>query len=428
MSVSLRQSMRIGSYLMRQKLTGKKKFPLLVELEPLFACNLKCAGCGKIQQPHTVLKQRMPVEQALAAIDECGAPMVSIAGGEPLMHPQIDVLVAELIKRKKFVFLCTNALLLPKKIDKFKPSPYFAWVVHIDGLRERHDESVCKEGVFDEAVAAIKMAKERGFKVNTNTTVFNTDTPQTVIDVLNYLNDDLGIDEMQISPAYAYEKAPDQDHFLGVTETRELFRKAFDNGNRKRWRLEPHPAVPGLPGGQGRLRLHRVGHPVLLAARLAEALLPDVRRVREDLQGTDRDHGLGLLRPGQGPAVRQLHGALRLRAVRGAGHHVVAARVAAGHAERLRPPAGASPGRCPPGSHRAARPVASGVPGHRVPVPRARSRRRSCGELAGPLQRSLRIGRQDQRRAGRVFPALRHRSMSAPGLRRAFPEEFRACF
>ncbi|HEY2130152.1 MAG TPA: adenosyl-hopene transferase HpnH [Streptosporangiaceae bacterium] len=241
MSVSMRQSLRIGSYLMRQKLTGKKKFPLLVELEPLFACNLKCAGCGKIQQPHTLLKQRMPVEQALAAIDECGAPMVSIAGGEPLMHPQIDVLVAELIKRKKFVFLCTNALLMPKKIDKFKPSPYFAWVVHIDGLRERHDESVCKEGVFDDAVAAIKMAKERGFKVNTNTTFFNTDTPQTVIDVLSYLNDDLGIDEMQISPAYAYEKAPDQEHFLGVTETRELFRKAFDHGNRKRWRLNHTP-------------------------------------------------------------------------------------------------------------------------------------------------------------------------------------------
>src|ERR1700720_2354665 len=176
MSVSLRQSMRIGSYLMRQKLARNAKFPLLVELEPLFACNLKCAGCGKIQQPHDVLKQRMPVEQALAAIEECGAPMVSLAGGEPLMHPQIDVLVAELIKRKKFVFLCTNALLLPKKLDKFKPSPYFAWVVHLDGLRERHDESVCKEGVFDEAVAAIKECQRRGFRGTTNTTFFNTDT------------------------------------------------------------------------------------------------------------------------------------------------------------------------------------------------------------------------------------------------------------
>ena len=241
MPMPLRQSLRVGSYLMRQKLARNKKFPLLVELEPLFACNLKCAGCGKIQQPHTILKQRMPVEQAIGAVEESGAPMVSIAGGEPLMHPQIDVIVSELIKRKKFVFLCTNALLLPKKLDKFKPSPYFAWVVHIDGLRERHDESVCKDGVFDEAVAAIKLAKSRGFKVNTNTTVFNTDTPQTVIDVLTYLNDDLGIDEMQISPAYAYEKAPDQEHFLGVEETRELFRKAFADGRRKKWRLNHTP-------------------------------------------------------------------------------------------------------------------------------------------------------------------------------------------
>jgi hopanoid biosynthesis associated radical SAM protein HpnH len=241
MTVSLRQSMRMGSYLMKQKLKGNTKFPVLVELEPLFACNLKCAGCGKIQQPHTVLKQRMPVEQALAAVEECGAPMVSLAGGEPLMHPQIHEIVNQLIKRKKFVFLCTNALLLPKKLDNFKPSPYFAFVVHIDGLRERHDESVCKEGVFDEAVAAIRMAKARGFKVNTNTTFFNTDTAQTVIDVLNYLNDDLGIDEMEISPAYAYEKAPDQEHFLGVEETRELFRKAFGDGRRKKWRLNHSP-------------------------------------------------------------------------------------------------------------------------------------------------------------------------------------------
>jgi hopanoid biosynthesis associated radical SAM protein HpnH len=241
MSMPLRQSLRIGGYLMHQKLARRDKFPLIVELEPLFACNLKCAGCGKIQQPASVLKQRMPVEQALGAVEECGAPMVSIAGGEPLMHPQIDVIVSELIKRKKFVFLCTNALLLPKKLDKFKPSPYFAFTVHIDGLKERHDESVCKEGVFDEAVAAIKEAKRRGFRVTTNTTFFNTDTPQTIIDVLDYLNDDLSVDEMMISPAYAYEKAPDQDHFLGVTETRELFRKAFDHGNRKRWRLNHSP-------------------------------------------------------------------------------------------------------------------------------------------------------------------------------------------
>jgi hopanoid biosynthesis associated radical SAM protein HpnH len=241
MSMPLRQSVRIGTYLMRQRLARREKFPLLVELEPLVACNLACAGCGKIQHPANVLKQRMPVEQALAAIEESGAPMVSIAGGEPLMHPQIDVLVAELIKRKKFVFLCTNALLIPKKLDKFKPSPYFAFTVHIDGLAERHDASVCKDGVFDEAVAAIRECQKRGFRVTTNTTVFNTDTPQTIIDVLDYLNDDLKVDQMMISPAYAYEKAPDQDHFLGVTETTELFRKAFGDGNRKRWRLNHSP-------------------------------------------------------------------------------------------------------------------------------------------------------------------------------------------
>ena len=241
MAMPFHLTVKLGTYLMKQKLRGVKKYPLIMELEPLYACNLKCAGCGKIQQPHDVLKQRMPVEQALAAIEECGAPMISIAGGEPLMHPQIDVLVAELIKRKKYVFLCTNALLIPKKLDKFTPSRYFAWAVHIDGLRERHDESVCKEGVFDEAVAAIKECKRRGFRVTTNTTFFNTDTPQTVIDVLDFLNEDLAVDEMMISPAYAYEKAPDQEHFLGVTETRELFRKAFANGNRKRWRLNHSP-------------------------------------------------------------------------------------------------------------------------------------------------------------------------------------------
>jgi hopanoid biosynthesis associated radical SAM protein HpnH len=239
--IPVRQSVKLGTYLARQKLRGRKKFPLIVELEPLFACNLKCAGCGKIQHPANVLKQRMPVEQAIGAIEESGAPMVSIAGGEPLMHPQIDEIARQLVARKKFVYLCTNAVLLPKHIHKFTPSPYFSWVVHIDGLRDRHDESVAKQGVFDQAVAAVKQAKELGFTVNTNTTFFNTDTPQTVIEVLDYLNDDLGVDQMMISPGYAYEKAPDQEHFLGVQETRELFAKAFADGRRRRWRLNHSP-------------------------------------------------------------------------------------------------------------------------------------------------------------------------------------------
>ncbi|MFB6890043.1 adenosyl-hopene transferase HpnH [Kitasatospora sp. NPDC056327] len=241
MAMPLRQTVRVGTYLLQQKLKRRDKFPLIVELEPLFACNLACEGCGKIQHPAGVLKQRMPVAQAVGAVLESGAPMVSIAGGEPLMHPQIDEIVRQLVERRKYVFLCTNALLMRKKLDRFTPSPYFTFTVHIDGLRERHDASVAKEGTFDEAVEAIKEAKRRGFRVTTNSTFFNTDTPQTIIDVLDYLNDDLKVDEMMISPAFAYEKAPDQEHFLGVEQTRELFRKTFAGGNRRRWRLNHSP-------------------------------------------------------------------------------------------------------------------------------------------------------------------------------------------
>src|SRR5947208_10814126 len=172
MAPPLRQSARMAKYLVQQKRNRRDKFPLLVELEPLFQCNLACAGCGKIQHPEHVLRRRMPVEQAIGAIDECGAPMVSIAGGEPLIHPEIDEIVRQLIARKKFVYLCTNALLMEKKLEKFEPSPYFAWAVHLDGLRERHDESVCRDGVFDKAVAAVKSAQGAGFRVTTNTTFF----------------------------------------------------------------------------------------------------------------------------------------------------------------------------------------------------------------------------------------------------------------
>ena len=241
MPVPLRQSVRIGAHLLQQRLRRNTKFPLLVELEPLYACNLACNGCGKIQQPPHILKQRMPVQQALDAVEESGSPMVSIAGGEPLIHPEIGEMVRQLLARKRFVYLCTNALLMKKKLDQFTPSPYFAWVVHIDGLRERHDASVSKEGVFDEAVAAIQEARARGFRVTTNTTFFDTDTPATVREVLDFLNDDVGVDQMMISPGYAYEKAPDQDHFLGRRATTELFREAFAGGNRRRWRLNHSP-------------------------------------------------------------------------------------------------------------------------------------------------------------------------------------------
>src|SRR5580704_5163373 len=207
MGLPLHLSIKLGTHLMKMKLRGVAKFPMIVEVEPLFACNLKCVGCGKIQHPASELKRRMPVEQAVAAVEECGAPMVSLAGGEPLMHTHLH---------------------------KFTPSKNFAWMVHIDGLRDRHDESVSKEGVFDQAVAAIKQAKAAGFQVYTNSTFFNTDSPQTVID-------ELKVDRMEISPGYAYEKAPAQDRFLGVEQTRELFSDAFAGGRRKKWRLNHSP-------------------------------------------------------------------------------------------------------------------------------------------------------------------------------------------
>ena len=181
------------------------------------------------------------MQDCIDAVEECGAPVVSIAGGEPLVHREIDQIVAALVARKKFVFLCTNAILMEKKLDKFTPSPYFSWMVHIDGLRERHDESVNRDGVFDKAVSAIREAKKRGFRVSTNTTFFGQDDATTVRNVLDYLNDDLQVDIMQISPGYAYEKAPDQEHFLGVERTRAIFREAFADGHRKKWRLNHSP-------------------------------------------------------------------------------------------------------------------------------------------------------------------------------------------
>jgi hopanoid biosynthesis associated radical SAM protein HpnH len=293
MAMPLRQSLRLGLYLAAQKIKRNKRFPLLVELEPLFACNLKCGGCGKIAQPAALLRQRMPVAQAVGAIEESGAPMVSIAGGEPLMHPQIDEIVCRLLARKKIIFLCTNGLLLPKHLHKFTPHRNFAWMVHIDGLRERHDESVRKVGGFDAAVAAIGQAKAAGFRVMTNTTFFTQDSPQDVIGVLDYLNDVVEVDNMQISPAYAYEKAPDQEHWLGVEQTRELFRTAFADGRRKRWRLNHSPVFLDFLEGRRDLACTAWGIPSysLLGWQRPCYLLDDgyAATYRELIEGTDWD-------------------------------------------------------------------------------------------------------------------------------------------
>ncbi|MCW5731047.1 MAG: adenosyl-hopene transferase HpnH [Alphaproteobacteria bacterium] len=237
MSVPLSQIVRVGAYVVKQHLIGNKRYPLVLMLEPLFRCNLACAGCGKIDYPAEILNMRISVEDALAAADECGAPVVSIAGGEPLLHKEMPQIVEGLIKRKKFVYLCTNALLMEKKLDQYRPSPFFTWSVHLDGDREDHDHAVCQEGVYDKAVAAIRLAREKGFRVNINTTLFAGAEPERVA---RFFDDvmAMGVNAITVSPGYAYERAPDQQHFLNRRKTKDLFRDIFRRGDRgKRWRF-----------------------------------------------------------------------------------------------------------------------------------------------------------------------------------------------
>jgi hopanoid biosynthesis associated radical SAM protein HpnH len=241
MGIPLSQKLTVGWYILRQRLRGVEKFPLVLELEPLYQCNLACAGCGKIQHPDDILARRLSVDQCVAAVEDCGAPVVSIAGGEPLVHREIHDITAALLARRKWVYLCTNALLMQRKLHQFEPAPRFAWMVHVDGLRKRHDQVVCRDGVFDKAVEAIREAKAAGFRVFTNTTFFEPDGPAEIREALDYLNDELGVDMMQISPGYAYERAPDQEHFLGVERTRAIFKEAFGDGRRSRWRLNHSP-------------------------------------------------------------------------------------------------------------------------------------------------------------------------------------------
>ena len=235
MAIPFLKEIRIGTYIMRQRLMGRKRYPLVLMLEPLFRCNLECVGCGKIDYPDPILNQRLSVQECLDAVDECGAPMVAIPGGEPLIHREIGEIVKGIVARKKFVSLCTNALLLEKKLHLFEPSPYLFFSVHLDGLKEHHDKSVSQKGVFDKAVAAIKAAKARGFTVNVNATIFDGHPAEDVAAFLD-LTAELGVG-VSISPGYAYERAPDQDHFLNRRKTKELFRRIFALGKGKKWNL-----------------------------------------------------------------------------------------------------------------------------------------------------------------------------------------------
>jgi hopanoid biosynthesis associated radical SAM protein HpnH len=233
MPIPFHREMRIGAYILRQKLLGRKRYPLVLMLEPLFRCNLACTGCGKIDYPDAILNRRLSVAECLQAADECGAPMVAIPGGEPLIHKDIGEIVKGLVARKKFVSLCTNALLLEKKLHLFEPSPYLFFSVHLDGIKKHHDKSVCMDGGFERAVAAIKAAKAAGFAVNVNCTVFDGHPAEDIAEFLD-LTEQLGVG-VSISPGYAYERAPDQEHFLGRRKTKELFRKVFALGKGKRW-------------------------------------------------------------------------------------------------------------------------------------------------------------------------------------------------
>ncbi|MFC0399957.1 adenosyl-hopene transferase HpnH [Paraburkholderia rhizosphaerae] len=235
MSIPLLQKVRVGAYIMRQHLSGNKRYPLALMLEPLFRCNLACNGCGKIDYPDPILNQRLSLAECLEAVDECGAPVVSIAGGEPLLHKEMPQIVKGIMARKKFVYLCTNALLMEKKMDDYEPNPYFVWSVHLDGDKDMHDHSVSQEGVYEKAVAAIREAKRRGFRVNINCTLFNDAVPERVAAFFDTLKP-LGVDGITVSPGYAYERAPDQQHFLNREKTKHLFREIFKRGNNgKNW-------------------------------------------------------------------------------------------------------------------------------------------------------------------------------------------------
>jgi hopanoid biosynthesis associated radical SAM protein HpnH len=229
LGIPLSQAARIGAYVVKQHLSGRKRYPLVLMLEPLFRCNLACAGCGKIDYPDEILNQRLSVDECMTAMDECGAPVVSIAGGEPLLHREMPQIVRGFLQRRKVVILCTNALLLAKKIDQYTPHRDFNWSIHLDGDKGMHDKSVCQDGVYDKAVEVIKLAKAKGFRVSINCTLFNTAEPARVAAFFDEMKR-LGLDGITVSPGYAYERAPDQEHFLNREKTKQLFRGILSRG------------------------------------------------------------------------------------------------------------------------------------------------------------------------------------------------------
>ena len=237
MGVPIKQQINIASYIIKKKLKREKKYPLVLMLEPLFQCNLACAGCGKIAYEEHTLKRRMSFEDAMKAVDECGAPVISIPGGEPLIHNEMPQIVKGLIQRKKYIYLCTNAIMLKRKIHAYEPSHYLTFSIHLDGLKEHHDKSVCKEGVFEIAVEAIKLALDKGHRVTINCTLFNDVDPKEVADFFDFAMK-LGVEGIMVSPGYSYEMAPEQELFLGRNQSKELFRGIFREGKKRKSKWE----------------------------------------------------------------------------------------------------------------------------------------------------------------------------------------------
>jgi len=260
LAVPLIQQFRVGSYVLGKRLRRVEKFPLVLMLEPLFRCNLACPGCGKIDYEDDILNRRLSVADCLGAVDECGAPVVSIPGGEPLLHREIDRIVAGIVQRKKFVYLCTNALLLEKKLDLFTPSPYLTFSVHLDGLERHHDHAVAQDGVFHRAVAAIHEARDRGFRVNVNCTLFDQMTAKEAAAFFDFCMNELRVEGITVSPGYAYERAPDLQHFLSRRKTKELFRDIFRIGG-KRWRFSQSTLFMDFLAGNQQYRCTPWGNP-----------------------------------------------------------------------------------------------------------------------------------------------------------------------
>lgn len=259
MGVPVSQMWAVAKYVLGQRWHGVKRYPLVLMLEPLFRCNLACAGCGKIQYPGEILKQNLSPEQCLQAVDECGAPIVSIPGGEPLLHPQIDEIVRGLVARKKYIYLCTNAILLEKHLHRFKPSKFLSFSVHLDGPRHEHDMAVCREGVYDVAISAIQAAVAQGFRVTTNTTLYNTADPERLREMFDTLTE-IGVEGMMISPGYQYEKAPDQEHFLVREQTETLFRHLL-NRTKRSWVFNQSPVFLEFLRGNYSLECTPWGNP-----------------------------------------------------------------------------------------------------------------------------------------------------------------------